>query len=288
MANTIGTQTLSSVWRAKYFSSMLQQVLRKATVCEAICSVDRSGDKYIHNPYTTQVTAAIQALSGNYSVSDFTTTEDTLSVTDEAIYGEHVRDFEQKLSRFDLFKARADELMYAVSYGVDYSVLNQLCEDGTGAYTTPAGGFTTASNIPVIFSNLCAKVMGYADVYKGLFIVLENTDVTGLIQTQLASGFSYADSALNNGMIGHYNGVDIYVVRSGTFVSTTIGTRSDITNSGHRVFGVKGIATYAVGTPVYEEKPVAGKTGREIVYGTYFGFKLWATKTDLVVDITLA
>lgn len=285
--NTIGTGTYGSAWRAKYFSSNLQQVLRNALVAEKVCNVDRSNSYYIHNPYSNQPTATVQATAGTYSVSAWTITDDTLTVTDEAIYGEHVFDFEKKMMQYDIMANRFDEMAYAVATQIDKYVVNALCEDGTGTYTTPAGGFTTAANVPVIISNLASKVMGYAEAYNGLFLIIENTDVPGFIQAQLASGFSYADAALRNGFMTSYAGVDIYVVRSGTFVSATIGSRSDFTNSGHRVFGVKNMATYAVGTPVYEEKGVTGKTGKEIAYGTTFGFKLWAQKASLIVDVTL-
>ncbi len=286
--NTIGTGTYGSSWRQKYFSSNLQAVLRKALVAEKVCNVDRSNSFYIHNPYSSQPAAAIQAVAGTYSVSAWTITDDTLTVTDEAIYGEHVFDWEKRMNHYDIVANRFDEMAYAVAYGIDNYVVNALCEDGTGAYTTPAGGFTTAANVPVIISNLASKVMGFAEAYNGLFLIIENTDVPGFIQAQLASGFSYSDAALRNGFMTSYAGVDIYVVRTGSFVSATIGTRSDFTNSGHRVFGVKNMATYAVGTPVYEEKGVSGKTGKEIAYGTTFGFKLWTQKASLIVDITLA
>lgn len=286
--NTVGTGTYGSSWRAKYFSSNLQQVLRKALVAEKICAVDRSDSFYIHNPYSNQPTATIQALTGTYTPQSWTITDDTLTVTDEVIYGEHIFDFERVMNDYDLMATRMDEIGYAVAYGIDYYVVNCLCEDGTGTYTTPAGGFTQA-NVPVIVSNLCSKVMGFAETYKGLFLVIENTDVPGFIQAQIASGFSYADAALNNGFLASYAGVDIYVLRTGTFVSTTIGTRSDITNSGHRVFGVKGVSTYAAPRGVqYDEKPVTGKTGREIEAHGYVGFKMWTQKASLVVDITLA
>lgn len=252
--------------------------------------VDTSDSFYVHNPYTTQPTAAIAAVAGTYSVSAWSITDDTCTVTDEANYAGHIFQWERYLNSYDLMSARMDEMSYAVKYGIDYSVVNQLCEDGTGTYTTPAGGFTTAANIPVIISNLCSKVMGFAEVYNGLFLIIENTDTVGFIQAQVASGFSYADSALNNGFIANYAGVDIYVVRSGTFVTTTIGTRSDITNSGHRVFGVKNMATILrpAGASSYEEKSVSGKTGREIAVVQPFGFKLWTQKAGLIVDITLA
>lgn len=284
--NTIGTSTLGSSYRAKYFSSNLQSVLRKATVAEAICNVDRSDDKYIHNPYSTQPTAAIQAVAGTYSVSAWTITDDSLTKTEEAIYGEHVYDFEQKMGRYDIMANRMDEMAYAVAYGIDYSVLNQLCEDGTGTYDTPSGGFTTAANWAVILANLVAKVSAYSDSMKGMFLVVENSDLVGILQSQMASGFNFSDMALRNGLVSTQLGVDIYVVRDGTFATATIGSVS-VTNSGHRVFGVKGVSTYSLGTPVYEEKGVSGKTGKEIAYGTHFGFKLWAQKASLVVDITV-
>lgn len=285
--NTIGTGTYGSSWRAKYFSSNLQQVLRKSLVAEKICNVDRGDAFYIHNPYSNQPTAAVQALTGTYSVSAWTVTDDSLTVTDEVIYGEHVFDFERMLNNYNLMANRFDEMAYAISYGIDNFVVNALCEDGTGTYSTPSGGFTTPSNIPVIFANIIAKTSGFADSYRGLYVVLENSDLTGLVQTQASSGFNYADTALRNGLIGNYLGVDIYVVRDGTFVDATIGTKT-VTNLAHRVAGVKQMSTFAAPRGLqYDEKGVSGKTGKEIAVYGYVGFKQWTQKASLTIDITV-
>lgn len=266
----------------------MQQVLRNAVVAEKICEVDRSGAYYIQNPYSGQPAAALQAQTGTYSVSAWTTTENTLTVNNEVIYGEHIFDFERLLANYDLFATRTDEQAYAIAVGVDKYVLNNLAEDGTTAYSTPAGGFTTAANINVIMSNLISKVAGYADMYKGLFLVIENTDVPGFIQAQASNGFSFADAALNNGFMTNYMGVEIYVVRSGTFVDETLAGEV-VTNVGHRVFGVKGVSTMAIpGGLRFEEKGVTGKTGIEFVTFMHIGFALWTQKAALVVDITLA
>ena len=179
-------------------------------------------------------------------------------------------------------------MMYAVAAGIDKFVLNNLCEDATGTYTTPTGGFTQGGNIVTIMGNLLSKVAGYAEAYKGLFLVIENTDLVGFAIAGATTGFSMADSVLKNGFMNTFMGVDIYVVRTGTFVSDTIGTTT-VTNSGHRVFGVKGVATYASPRGLqYVEKDVTLKTGKEINVFGLVGFKLWAPKTALVVDITLA
>src|SRR3990167_140689 len=285
--NTIGTGTYSAVWRAKYFSKNLQKVLKKALVCEDICDVDRSDSYYIHNPYTTQPTAAIAAIAGTYSVSAWSTTEDSLTVTDQVTYAGHVFDHEQILTNFNMIANRMDEMAYSIAYGIDDFVLNNLTEDGTGTYSTPAGGFTTASNIPEIMANLVSKVAGFADIYKGLFLVIESSDLVGFLQHGVGAGFSFADSVLKNGKMDSYMGVDVYVVRPGTFSDSAKGSTSP-TNSGHRVFGVKGVTTYASPRGVqYEEKSVTGKTGKEIVAFGYVGFKAWAQKASLIIDITI-
>lgn len=286
--NTISTKT----YRDKYRLTRLDMVLRNALVAEAVCLVDRTDTKTIQNPYGSQPTANVQAIAGTYTPASLTTTDDTLTVADEVIVAEHIFDFEQSLTQFDLFENRVDEQLYAVAYAIDKWVVNNLCEDGTGTYTTPTGGFTTASNINVIMSNLISKVAGYADTYRGLYLIIENTDVPGFIQAQVTNGFSYADAALNNGFMDSYMGVDIYVVRSGTFVDETTGTASGTktwTNSNHRVFGVKNCTTYAAPRGVrFEEKGVTGKTGQEVVTYGYVGFKAWAPKATLTIDITLA
>ena len=284
MANTIGSQ----VWREKYAKATLENALRNNLVAEAICKVDRSDVKVIKSPYMTAPTVTVQALAGTYSPADFVSTNDTLTVTDEFIVSEHIMDFQSALSDFDLFAARMDDMMANVAIQIDRFVLNNLCEDGTGSYTTPVGGFTTASNINQIFGDLVSKVAGYSDAYNNLFVVIENTDLPGLMVAGATNGFMVADGVIKNGKVGSWMGVDIYVVRSSTFASETLGTIS-YTNSGHRVFGVKGVATYAAPRGVqYEEKAVSGKTGKEIAVYGYCGFKLWTPKAGLIVDITLA
>lgn len=284
MANTISSRT----YRDKYRMKALEVALRNRLVAEAICEVDRSDNMRIQSPYGSQPSATVQAIAGTYSVADFTTTDDTLTVTDEVIVAEHIMDFQNILSNFDMFAARTDDMIYAVATKIDRFVINNLCEDGTGTYTTPAGGFTTAANVNVIMSNLLSKVAGYADVYRGLFLVIENTDIVGFVQAQATNGFNFADSALKNGFMDSYMGVDIYVVRTGTFADETLGSKT-YTNSGHRVFGVKNVSTYASPRGVrFEEKMVPGKTGKEVAVYGYVGFKLWTPKAALIVDITLA
>lgn len=285
--NTLSTES----GRRNYLLSQFDIVLRNALISEKICDVRRGDEKTVDNPYGGQPTATIQAVVGTYSVTAWTTTDDTLTVADEVIYAEHVFAHEEFFSVFDITASRLDNMMYAVAFGVDKFVLNNLCEDATGAYSTPAGGFTSSANINTIIANLVSKVAGYETPYHqdggSLFLVIENTDLVGFMIAGMTNGYAFADGHLNNGWLGQYGGVDVHVVRSGLFSDSTLGSTT-VTNSGHRVFGVKGVSTMASPRGLqYEEKPVTGKTGREIVVFSLIGFKLWAQKAGLIVDITL-
>lgn len=283
MANTISTKT----YRDKYRLAALDKLLRQALVAEAICEVDRSGAKTIQNPYGSQPTVTVQALAGTYSVSNFTTTDDTLTVSYEVIVAEHVYDFESTLSNFDLFADRTDEQNFAVAAAIDKYVLNTLVANAGQTYVAPSVGFSTAANLPIIVANALALIAGYADMYKGTYLVLEAGDLVGVLQQQVASGFSFSDAALNNGFVTSYMGVDFYVVRPSTFFTGTLG--DVFANQGKRLFGVKKTTTYAAPQGIkFEEKGVTGKTGKEVVTYGYIGAKVWATKSNLTVAITNA
>ena len=283
MANTLSTKTL----RDKYRSASLDKLLRRALIAEAICEVDRGDAKTIQNPYGSQPTVTVQALAGTYSVNTFTTTDDTLTVAYEVIVAEHIFDFEKVLSKFDLFANRADEQNFAVASAIDKYVLNVLVANAGETYTAPSGGFSTAANLPTIVSNLLSKVAGYSDMYKGTYLVLENDDLPGVIAQMAGSGFNFADTALRNGFIQSYMGVDLYVTRLGTFFTGTIGEA--FSNEGKRLFGVKKTTTFASPRGIrFEEKAVTGKTGMEVVTFGYIGAKVWAAKEDLTVAITNA
>lgn len=274
--------------RNKFRLATLDQLLRVGLVAEKICMVDRTDNYTIQSPYGSQPTTTVQALSGVYTPAAYTVTVNTLTVADEFVVSEHVYDFENVINNFDLFANRTNEQAYSVMAKIDSYVLNALALGGTGTYTTPAGGFTTAGNLATICGALISKVSGYSEMYNGMYLVVENTDLAGIIPAMASSGFSYADAALKNGFVGSFMGIDIYVVRTGTFVTGTVGTLT-FANSGCRLFGIKNMATYAAPRGVqFEEKGVSGKTGKELVTFGYIGAKVWGAKADLTVKITLA
>lgn len=289
MANTIGTSTLSETWRIGYAQNMLDLSLKTALVTEKIAHVDRSGAKYIGNPYLTALTATAAAIDGTYTPATATTTDQTLTVSDQATSSVHLLEFEDRLNRVDLFASLVEEMRAQVAVKMDSYVINYFTNNAGSTYSTPTGGFTTASNIPTIIANCTGKVAGYAQdfVSQRMFIVIESTDLPGFIISGMQSGFNYSDSTLNNGFGGVYGAVRVYVVRPGTFATTTIGTLS-ATNSGKRLFGIEGVHWVSnPGGMQYDEKKITSKTGRELVCWANYGAAVWTQKSTLLCAITI-
>lgn len=289
MATTNSLSTKTN--RDKYRAAQIQQALRNAVVAEKVCMVDRSDLKTISSPYITAMATVVQAVVGTYSPANITTTDDTLTVADEFIVSGQIKGFESILSNFDLFYAANTAMTNSVVTAIDKWVVNELTAGATGTYSTPAGGFQTPANVITIISNIIAKTAGYADALNGLYVIVENTDITGIVQSQVSTGFRYADDSATNGLLGSMLGVDIYVVRAGTFATATTSTASGTktwTNSGHRVGGVKKVSTYAFPRGLqFEEKGVTGVTGKEVVCYGLVGFKQWTPTAGLTINITL-
>jgi hypothetical protein len=286
---TTGANTISTTAnRNKFRLSVLDSVLTTALVAEKICMVDRSELYTLQSPYITDPTTTVSGLTGTYAIDDYTITASTLTIADEFKVANHVYQFENLISNFDLFSDLALAQARSMAIKLDSFVLNVIGTNATGSYTTPVGGFTTPANFLTILGNLVSKVAGYADTMNGMYLVIENTDLAGVLPAEGSFGFSFSDMALNNGFVKSVLGVDIYVVRTGTFVTSTIGTQS-VTMSGCRLFGLKNVCTYAAPRGVeVSEKEVGGATGKEIVTYCVASAKVWAAKAAATVKITLA
>jgi hypothetical protein len=272
MANTLSNRT----FRDELRSTTMQEILHSATVTEAIADVDRSGRKVIQNPYPSTPSVVIQALAGTYTPATFTTTDDALTVSQEIILSEHVYDFEESLSSFDLFQNRVENMAWKAKDKLDTYVLSTVL--GTSSIGTLAvtGGFASFGVLKAL-GQLQGLVAGYSTSQSDVFLVIESTDVAAFIAAQVSNGFNMADMALKNGFMGNYLGVDVYVVRSGQ------------SPSNHRLAGIK--RKFTVALPVewkQEEKGVSGLTGKEIVMYGYTGVKVWNNNLPLIIDVQIA
>lgn len=281
--------TEATAYRKLWMPNLFQEYLFKATVVKPLVDYRTDNVKYIENPYGSAGTVTQNSsILGTYSVGTYTVTADTLTVTEEFVWSEHVYTFEKVASVADVKGARMKDAMGQMAYAVDKYALNELCASGTGSYTTPVGGFSQ-TNALTIAAELGGKLTGFKASNNNRYIVIEPTDVPGVQLAMWSNGFQTADNALNNGFLRNWAGFDWYVCGASTFVTATLGTTA-YTNSGHRVAGVKGLATLLmpVGEMQWMEKEVSGKTGVELAMATYAGLKVWAQKASLTIDITLA
>jgi len=269
--------------------NLLQEVLHNTLVADKIAVIDYSDVLYIDNPYGSTGTVTQQTAVGTYSVATYTSTNDTLTVTEEFVWSEQIYDLEKVAQIADIKGSRMKEAMAQMATSIDKYVVNKICDVGTGTYTTPAGGFTTSANYIQMVGDLHTKFSGYSPAFNGLYVVIESGDVGGLFGAGASNGFGSADTWLRNGLLTSWGGFDWYVVRAGTFVSATLGSDT-FTNSGHRLAGVKGIVTVAMpgGKMQWIEKEVSGKTGVECAMVAYCGVGVWYQKRTLSVDITTA
>lgn len=282
--------TEKTAYNQKWVSGLLQETLNSGTVAEKIMLVDTSDNKYIENPYGDAGVVTQQSPVGTYSVDAFTVAADTLTVSEEFVWSEHVFTYEQVLAIVDIKSSRLKEAMAKMATAVDKYALNALAAGGTGTYTTPVGGFSQ-TNIITILSNLAAKFAGYSEDFNGKYLVIEQSDLPGFIAAGMTNGWNFADTFLRNGYVGTlaWGGFDVYVKTDSTFVTATLGTFT-ATNAGKRVAGIKRLATLARpnGRMAWEEKQVSGKLGWEMAMGVYAGVKVWAQKAALTVVITIA
>lgn len=281
--------TEATAYRKLWMPNLFQEFLFKAAIIKPLVDYRTDNVKYIENPYGSAGTVTQNSsIVGTYSVGTYTVTADTATVTEEFVWSEHVYSFEKVASVADVKGSRMKDAMGQLAYAVDKYALNELCASGTGSYTTPAGGFSE-SNALTIASNLASKLVGFAANYSNKYIVIEPTDLPGVQLAMWKNGFTTSDRALTNGFLQNWAGFDWYVCGASTFVTATLGTTA-YTNSGHRVAGVKGLATLLMplGEMQWMEKEVSGKTGVELALASYAVLKVWAQKASLTIDITLA
>ena len=280
--------TEATAYRKLWMPNLFQEFLFKAAIVKPLVDYKTDNVKYIENPYGDAGTITQNtSILGTYSVDTFSVTADTATVTEEFVWSEHVYSFEKVASVADVKGSRMKDAMGQLAYAVDKYALNELCASGTGAYTTPAGGFSQ-TNALTIAANLASKLVGFAASYSQKYIVIEPSDLPGVQLAMWSNGFTTSDRALNNGFLQSWAGFDWYICGASTFVTATLGTTA-YTNSGHRVAGVKGLATLLMplGEMQWMEKEVTGKTGVELALAAYAVLKVWNQKAALTIDITL-
>jgi len=272
MANTISTTT----WTHEAKESTLQMNLESMVVAKRI-SEFKSGVKTIENPYTDAVAVTLNTpMTGAYTPADITTVDDSLTVTDEAIYPFHIRNFEEVFSNFDLGAKHLSIASSKLAQEIDKDLFVRLAAGASNTITV-TGGFT-AANVIASVAGLSQYLAGYENSLNGSYLIVDADQMPAFVEAGALNGFTFADSVLNNGWTGKdFMGHELYVVRG------TLPT--DVA-----IAGIKGASTTGTGVQgvTLEEKGVSGKTGMEYAAYVYFKSALWNNAEDLVVTFDLA
>lgn len=260
MANTIASGATKQMWIPG-----VQKNLDSMLVADKVSTVSRKNDRIIYNPYNSQVAGSDGSATTAYTVADFTTSADTLTVNRRAVAAEHVDNIEELQASFALTQERMNEHSAIVAKKIDQYMLNlpvgfsgvdQLGNGGVVSSTPYTSSNTVIDDIMnSIHQNLA---INNAALEKGTFCVVSPYEMTDLKSYMQNNGFATADEAIKKG-IGF---------RGTTFAGVDIYSSNNLTNQ----------VTLTIAT-----NPTADDT--VTIAGVTFTFKATASATAGEVDI---
>lgn len=235
MANVIADGTTKQHWMPRF-----QRALDKVLVSKAVVDFYTGEDRIIHNPYQSTPAGSDGTAATAYTISDFTLTDDTLTVSRRATVAEHIDNIEQLQVRYDLAMARADRHAYVVKDKIDqYMFALPVAFSGVqdidaGTVSTGTANGTpfqvTSSTIDELANYIRTSLMlnNSADA-RGLFWVVTPFEAAALAAYTQNNGFTTADYAIRNGFTTqNFAGLEIYVSNN-LYHTVTLGLATNVT-----------------------------------------------------------
>ena len=274
----------------------LQEQLDEATFWEDVCLVEYTSSRTIHNPYQTNAAAAAYTRGAQYTLNDWTVTNDSTTIDVTRIVSEFIDRADLAQTGFDMQMERAarqgqeiQETVEEIFVG-DFASMTPI-DNGTLTTGTPdnAGITVTSTNIDDIVRHMKTKIrVGNGQKMasrNGMYIIWDATRFELLEAFAMANGFVQLDSALKNGVDGlsfEYFGISHY--SSNKLDSTT---DAGVT---HSIGGVKkayhlGILNTTYGDIMVDEKDPNLQSGISIVSRLDMKGKLWNNMIPIVYDI---
>jgi len=282
--------------RRTYALNAFDTQLEKEIISPMIFKVDTSNSRTIDAPFVNTTTTTAGAITDTYVAGTPATTDDTLTVNKQFHNVQNVGNFAQKVGQFDVISGVIKEVTRSVAESLDQWALNRALTDvagSTASFATAAGGITKTNALDLI-----ATIQGRLSGMKNLpgqnaYLVIENTELPAFLQNAAASGFAFGDKVLFSGTVKNVMNTDIFVARSGTFVSATVAGDA-FTNVNRRLFGVKNMITLAKpsatregAVTTYFEKEIDGFIGTQVGMVCYSGLKAWAPKLNMSGALTI-
>lgn len=215
MTNIIATGATKQMWIPG-----VQKNLDSMLVADKISTTSRKNDRVVYNPYNSQVAGSDGTATTAYSVTDFETSADSLTVNRRAVAAEHVDNIEELQASFALTQERMNEHSAIIAKKIDQFMLNlpvgfsgvtQLGNGGVASSTPYTSSNQVIDDITnSIFENLAVN---NAALEKGTYIVVSPYEMTDYKSYMQNNGFATADQAIKKG-IGYrgttFSGVDVY------------------------------------------------------------------------------
>lgn len=232
MSNTIGDGAFRQLWMAG-----VQEDLDKKLVAKGISTTDSRASRLFHNPFNSTPVGTNGTRQTTYTIEDMTSTDDTLTVQQRATAAEHIDNYEQMMTSYDLMSQQEQRQAYRIADFIDQYVLNKpvgfsgvrKIDNGVmgGGASDSAAYVTSSTNINGVPTKIAQYLaLGNGAMEKGLFWVVSPYEMANITSYAQSHGFNVADSSISSGYQGvigkAFGGVDVYV--SNNLTHTTILT----------------------------------------------------------------
>jgi hypothetical protein len=224
MANTIAAGATKQMWIPG-----VQKNLDSMLVAKQISTVNGTNDRVIYNPFHSQIAGSDGAAATAYTIADFETSADSLTVNRRAVAAEHVDNIEELQASFALTQERMNEASAVVAKKIDQFMLNlpvanagiKLGNSGVEGSTTPWSSSNSVID-DIVNTTYERLAVNNSALEKGVFMVLSPYEVTDIKSFMQSNGFGVADKTIEKGLSYRgttFSGVDIYVSNNLTHVA---------------------------------------------------------------------
>jgi len=208
MANSFASGTLT-----EFFIPDVQDYLDTSMVSKGVSEVYEGSERVIHNKYNSNPEGSDGTATVSYSITDFSSTDDTLSVNRRAVAAEHIDSIEELQTNYSLRQERAQRHAYVVMNQIDKYMLN-LPVSFSGVDDIDDGDFSGTAGNPYQITNSNADnvantiVEGFgfdnAMVDMGMSWIVPPNIKTKIVEYLQSTGNVVADDAIvkGNGFTG--------------------------------------------------------------------------------------
>jgi hypothetical protein len=284
MANTV---IYKEDWEAN-----LQANLTEATLWKEVARVDFTDTYTLHNPYKNRAAVSSYTKGAQYSFSDVTVTDESVSLSTVRIIPEFIDEADLGIAGYNFQMELSDDQARAINEAIETHFLDEATSQGTTFDDGSIGGSGGAS-IDLTNTNVDDVVRGARrelmegrgfEMYNrnGATFVWRPADFEKLAAYAMGQGFGFADSALATGRVIEFGG---FTHRE----SNLLNVESSVAHSLAMVNKAVHIGVYngTYGKVKVNDQDPNLQSGVGIVSRVDMGVKVWNNMTPLVLDVQI-